>query len=83
MSKNKFWFRAKNYGWSWYPVTWEGWTAILIYILFIFYRGINPTKNYSLEVIIATIPLILISYLKGERPSWRWGNDRPKKNIKN
>lgn len=19
------WFRAKNYGWGWYPVTWQGW----------------------------------------------------------
>lgn len=76
MSKNKLWFKAKNYGWGWYPATWEGWTAILIYILFISYRGINPTINYSLEVIFATISLILISYLKGEKPEWRWGKKK-------
>lgn len=30
VSKNKLWFKAKNYGWGWYPVTWEGWTVTII-----------------------------------------------------
>ncbi len=84
--KNKLWFKAKNYGYGWYPITWEGWTVIIIYILFIVYRGNTVNKmfdtessfalRYSFEVIFATIPLILISYLKGEKASWRWGNKK-------
>ncbi len=86
MSKNKLWFKAKNYGYGWYPVTWEGWAVIVIYILFVVYRGNTVSKmfdtessfafRYSFEVLFATIPLVLISYLKGEKTSWRWGKKK-------
>jgi predicted GH43/DUF377 family glycosyl hydrolase len=26
--KRIFWFRAKEYGWGWYPATWEGWLVL-------------------------------------------------------
>ena len=36
MSKNKrkprtLWFRAKDYGWGWFPITWQGWLVTALY----------------------------------------------------
>lgn len=85
-TKNKLWFKAKNYGWGWYPITWEGWTVIIVYILFIVYRGNTVSKlfdtqtsfvfRYFFEVLFLTIPLLTVCYLKGERPEWRWGKKK-------
>lgn len=86
MSKNKLWFKAKNYGWGWYPVTWEGWAVIIIFVLFITYRANVVSKmfdtdssfafRYFFEVVFSIIPLLVICYLKGERPEWRWGKKK-------
>ncbi len=27
------WFKAKEYGWGWYPVTWQGWLITLLFAL--------------------------------------------------
>ncbi len=27
------WFRAKEFGWGWYPVTWQGWLVTAAYTL--------------------------------------------------
>ena len=32
--EKKLWFRAKCYGWGWYPCSWEGWLVILIWAIF-------------------------------------------------
>lgn len=31
--KRKLWFRAKRFGWGWYPATWQGWLVTAIYIV--------------------------------------------------
>jgi ABC-type phosphate/phosphonate transport system permease subunit len=82
-SKKKLWFRAKKYGWGWTPVTWEGWLVVIIYVLFISFRAKEVSSmfdtntsfvfRYFFEVLFSTIPLIIICYLKGEKPRWRWG----------
>ncbi len=28
----KYWFKAKNYGWGWYPATWQGWLILAGFI---------------------------------------------------
>jgi len=86
MSKNKLWFKAKNYGWGWYPITWEGWLVTIIFILFITFRANKVSQmfdtnssfifRYFFEILFSIIPLLVICYLKGERPSWRWGNKK-------
>ncbi|MDB5264536.1 MAG: hypothetical protein JWN64_107 [Parcubacteria group bacterium] len=30
-SQKRLWFRAKDYGWGWVPVTWQGWLITLIF----------------------------------------------------
>lgn len=27
----KLWFRAKRFGWGWFPVSWEGWAVTVLY----------------------------------------------------
>lgn len=88
MSKNKLWFKAKRYGWGWYPASWEGWLVTILYILFILYRSNKVSAmfdtessfvfRYTFEIIFMTIPLILICYLKGEKPKWHWGEKKSK-----
>ena len=34
-NKRKLWFRAKEFGWGWYPVSWQGWTVTLAYSVLI------------------------------------------------
>ncbi len=29
----KLWFRAKEFGWGWYPVSWQGWLVTVLYAL--------------------------------------------------
>jgi hypothetical protein len=80
---NKIWFKAKKYGWGWYPCTWEGWAVILIYLLifsvlvYIFETNIEKFLiPYLVSVFALTGILIYISYKKGEKPGWRWGNKK-------
>ena len=81
----KIWFKAKKYGWGWYPASWEGWAVILIYLLiigvlvYIFQTNIEKYLDiYFALVFIFTALLIYISYKKGEKPGWHWG-DKDKK----
>lgn len=82
---HKLWFKAKRYGWGWYPASWEGWLVTTLYVLFILYRANKVSLmfdtessfifRYTFEIIFMTVPLLLICYLKGERPKWRWGDE--------
>lgn len=74
--KKEIWFKAKCYGWGWYPCTWQGWLVLLIwFVLFLF--SVEKMDHEGLKnlivIIILTIILIWISWKKGERPGWRWG----------
>lgn len=87
MQNKKLWFKAKNYGWGWYPVSWEGWLVTLVYILGIIaiaLRAVEITENgedtgtqflcnYIPPLILLSIPMIWICYKTGEKPEWRWG----------
>lgn len=80
MVKNKknIWFKAKEYGWGWYPINWEGWTVVLSYVLLIFTSSIMFVQEtvgiqFPMAVVILSLILLIVSYLKGEKPSWRWG----------
>ncbi len=79
MKKNNLWFKAKHYGWGWYPVTWQGWVVTLIWAILVFV-SINLIKVEVHEVgkniiiiLLFTVILLWICYKKGEKPRWRWG----------
>jgi hypothetical protein len=76
-----YWFPAKRYGWGWgFPVTWQGWLvfaaffALLLAGIYLFPPG-QSLAAFLLYVIILTVVLLGICWLKGEPPRWRWGND--------
>lgn len=82
----KLWFKAKDYGWGWQPSSWEGWLVLAIYIIFIIkvFWGVDqasrlrsdvPVKPFLL-LFLSTVILIIVCYLKGEKPEWRWGKKK-------
>jgi hypothetical protein len=74
--KKEIWFKAKRYGWGWYPSTWQGWLVLLIWAgLFIFFiKDIEKSLFLnSIGAILIMSLLIWICYKKGEQPRWRWG----------
>ncbi len=80
----KLWFKAKNYGYGWYPCSWEGGIVTLIYVLFLIglfgfsdldsYSGRDAILKIFVPVIIVTSVLVVICFKTGERPRWRWGD---------
>lgn len=75
--KKPIWFKAKDFGWGWYPSTWQGWLILITYTIFLLY-GTTPTipGAYILEVGISTSLLVLICFFTGEKPEWRWGRKK-------
>jgi hypothetical protein len=65
------WFRAKLYGWGWTPATWQGWAVTIGFVLYIFNTYGKSHNVYYLIFPLAI--LIVICYLTGETPKWRWG----------
>ena len=81
----KLWFRAKRYGWGWYPITWQGWVCILGFLLLLYgnwYRlkdAVMADQKFVVEFVIESfllsVILILICFIKGESPAWHWGDN--------
>ena len=79
----QLWFKAKRYGWGWYPVTWQGWLILAVYI------GLNVLNflridgkagsasdtlfNFLPETFALTAILLFLCYKTGEKPGWHWG----------
>jgi hypothetical protein len=85
--EKKLWFKNKRYGWGWTPATWEGWLAILIYFACFIpivnnYLTLSDENSTNEAAVIRDIALLLfitavllvVSYYKGEKPSWHWGD---------
>jgi len=80
---DKIWFKAKLYGWGWYPCTWQGWAIILFFAIaeILLFKIINYSSHSASDTLINFVPfaflliivLVIICYIKGERPRWRWG----------
>ncbi|MDO8648257.1 MAG: hypothetical protein Q7R81_00565 [Candidatus Peregrinibacteria bacterium] len=77
------WFKAKHYGWGWYPATWEGWLVMLVFVLLIVGTSIlfdleqHPERMipFFLTITALVLALLVICYRTGETPRWRWGKD--------
>jgi hypothetical protein len=79
MKTSRYWFPAKRYGWGWGPPrTWQGWVTLILYFgvlgagAFLFLPQ-NHTVGFVTYSGVITALLVLICYVKGEPPSWRWG----------
>ena len=92
MMERKIWFKAKRFGWGWYPCSWQGWAVLALYfyavisnILFINHHldlVIDSTKQFVPQIYVLTIFLIIICYITGEKPTWNWSL-RKKNELKN
>lgn len=73
--KKKLWFRAKYYGWGWYPCSWEGWIMLFIWAI-VFVSSILMMDHEWLKnlliIFLTTFLLIYICYKTGEKPRWRF-----------
>ena len=82
---NKLWFKRRRYGWGWTPVTWQGWTAVIVFLLGVVVAAAvlvedeprNTLSRDGILFIVISISLALglfwVSYVKGPSPKWRWG----------
>ena len=79
-SPPKYWFRAKRYGWGWgLPSAWQGWAVLLTYLALVlggipFVHAPKGSVVYIAFASILTVALIVICWLTGEPPRWRWGD---------
>jgi hypothetical protein len=76
----KYWFPAKRHGWGWgLPCRWQGWVVLAAYVLFLIGGAIvlGPGAHlaaYLIYVIALSVILLVVAWLKGEPPRWRWGD---------
>lgn len=78
-----YWFKRKLYGWGWSPAKWQGWVALLVFIILILLNSIRlhlnsnsesgAVINFILQTFFLTFLLVLLCYKKGEKPKWMWG----------
>lgn len=74
--EQQLWFKRKYFGWGWRPVTWQGWGILALYLAGVF-SEIQPTiypLRFVARIVVLTVFLIIICWIKGERPRWQWGN---------
>lgn len=82
-SLNKYWFVRKSYGYGWTPATREGWLVLLLWFgafissLYLYRPTDADPYTGTVLALTATALLLVVCYLKGEKPKWQWG--RPKK----
>ncbi len=88
-TKNKnpknYWFKRRRYGYGWTPVTWQGWTTLVVFVIVLIGSGVvilgdapqdeftSETAIYMLVVAASVVMLIVTSLIKGPVPKWRMG----------
>ena len=78
------WFRAKRYGYGWYPITWQGWAVILGYVAVVLGAALlltsTPTDEmlvpFFATIIVALVVMIWICVKTGDPLRWRWGEKK-------
>jgi hypothetical protein len=75
----RYWFRAKRYGWGWgCPCAWQGWLVLVVYLALVlggipFVQANRGSLLYLGYVLALTVVLLVICWRTGEPPRWRWG----------
>ncbi len=83
---NPYWFKRKRYGWGLRPATWQGWTLLAVFVVFVVLdamrldaasRSTSDTlRPFIIQTAIMALVFIAIAYWKGEKPlGWRWGKE--------
>jgi hypothetical protein len=80
MSDRVYWFPAKRYGWGWgTPKVWQGQAVLAAFFILLIAGGalLIPTRGelFFLGYAVALcVILMVVCWLKGEPPRWRWGD---------
>jgi hypothetical protein len=82
----KLWFKAKHFGYGWYPISWQGWVVTLLYIIALLSFTLSADQSshsvsdtlisFAGPYIVLTCLLLAVCYKKGEKPEWRWNLKR-------
>lgn len=73
-----YWFPAKRYGWGWgVPRTWQGWVVLTVFAVLVavgaIFQGRLGLIGFIAYTVLISLALIVVCWLKGEPPRWRWG----------
>ena len=79
-TEKKVWFPAKKYGWGWgHPCCWQGWAVSGVWLVLLCGGGIFLAPQsiglFYFYAAILTLAFIVVCFIKGEKPRWRWGED--------
>ena len=79
----RLWFKSKRYGYGWTPCRWQGWLVLAVYLvlLIVTFRIIDLKSHSVSDTLLGVVPLwllytfvlLVICYVTGEKPKWRWG----------
>lgn len=72
------WFKAKRYGYGWYPAGWQGWVVMFVWLTLIlgaYVRWNLETQiaYYLADACASTGALVFVAWYTGEKARWRWG----------
>ncbi len=81
---NHYWFKSKLFGWGWTPARWQGWLVMAVFLVYVFWESSKLPANgenvpsdillsFYIKLGISILILLLICFLKGEKPRWQWG----------
>jgi hypothetical protein len=76
--KKTVWFPAKKNGWGWgKPTAWQGWFVQMLYLFTVGFISFSVDPKiellkWILLVSISTLILLVVYYVKGDAPSWKW-----------
>ncbi len=77
--ERQYWFPAKRHGWGWgLPTMWQGWLVLVIFFLLVIVGALAILPGYGHGIFFAYIALLVgllmvVCWLSGEPPRWRWG----------
>ncbi|NDC74974.1 hypothetical protein EBZ70_06755 [bacterium] len=79
-ASSKIWFPAKRWGWGWGPpICWQGWVVLAAYGALMLTGGLARCRKphfdqwFDVYVLGLSAMLMIICWIKGEKPRWRWG----------
>jgi hypothetical protein len=84
-----FWFKNKQYGYGWTPVSRQGWLVLFGFIVYTVVQVLDLTIKISSDIdyykvitvylfnfASAITCLLLITYLTGQKSKWSWGSKK-------
>ncbi|HVZ10992.1 MAG TPA: hypothetical protein VG941_01010 [Candidatus Paceibacterota bacterium] len=84
----KVWFKAKRYGYGWYPAAWQGWLILAVFVILTVRNMTQISAGDEADGAIGALVvvqecilvavLIFLCWLTGEKVAWRWGNTKRK-----